>query len=84
MKGLTTMTDTWTFYGYWNTVLGLGDAEQVVFEFDLSGSSRRYINSWLGQAEKDAADAGGIEIPESWKDFHKLALDALCDASELV
>lgn len=68
------MKTTWTFEGYWNTVLGdKRTPEMVVQEFGLGGS-RRQLDEWLGAAEAAAIDQG------AWGDMmdhHEHALDPL-------
>lgn len=76
------MTTTWTFDGYWNTVLGANRAvDDVLREFDLTATDRRGLDEWLGHAEEAALAAGGLtDVPEEWAGFHERALDALCAA----
>lgn len=75
------MTTTWTFDGYWNTVLGANrSAADVVREFQLDVTDLRGLDEWLGGAEADALAAGGeTAIPAEWSGFHTQALDALCN-----
>lgn len=67
---------TWTFEGYWNTVLGTGTAAQVVREHELVAAG---LDEWLGTAEAEAWSAGGRggPLPDEWSSFHARALTAL-------
>ena len=71
--------NTWTFDGYWRTVLGLGSAADIATEFDLAVDG---LDEWLGHAEAEAWAMGGEDgdLPEAWAGFHARALEALQDA----
>ena len=74
------MALTWTYEGYWNAVLGVGSAQDVVREFDLSAAG---VDEWLGTAESESWAAGNGkagELPEEWTGFHGRALAELKNA----
>ena len=78
-----TTSTTWTYGGYWTTVLGGGSAARVVDEFCLNPGDRRGLDEWLGRAETDAWMAGaegrdGEPMPAEWQTFHARALDEMC------
>ena len=74
---------SWTFDGYWNTVLGARTADNVVREFKLNVSDAHGLDVWLGEAESEAWRQGGQEgnMPETWTAFHSKALDALVEVA---
>lgn len=76
------MTTVWDFEGYWNAVLGSGNATNVVREHELVGADG--LDEWLGTAEAEAWAMGGgdaLEIPEEWTGFHARALSDLTAAA---
>ena len=83
---MTTSTATWDYEGYWNTVLGVGNASRIVRESDLSGGTERDLDEWLGHAEAEAWASGGRggDLPEEWSSYHERALAALVEAAVLV
>ena len=71
---------TWTYEGYFSTVLGAhSNRESLASDFDLDLSNRSGLDQWLGNAESEAWAIGGQpgDIPEEWTDFHAKALDYL-------
>lgn len=79
------MSSTWTYEGYWLTVLGTKNAAGVVAEYDLSdkpAAGAGSLDAWLGESEAAAWSAGrtGGPLPEEWSGFHALALDELTQA----
>jgi hypothetical protein len=70
-------TDTWTYEGFWNTVLSIGNAAQVVREFEFETDAD--LDEWLGHAESEAWAVGaqGGEMPASWAGYHRKALAEL-------
>jgi hypothetical protein len=71
-----TTSATWTFEGYWNTVMGDRSAEQVVAEFDLAGPGPlSEFSEWLGAAEAEAWRVGGLDgdMADAWGAFHDRA-----------
>lgn len=75
-------TTTWTFEGYWNTVLSPSRGwVGLARDFDLDLSDERGLDEWLGTAEEAAASAGGISIPEEWAGFHAKALEMAARAA---
>lgn len=82
---MTTSTATWDYEGYWNTVLGVGNASRIVRESDLSGATERDLDEWLGHGEAEAWSAGGNDgdLPEEWASYHQTALAALVEAAAI-
>jgi hypothetical protein len=78
---------TWTYEGYWNTVLGADrDAATVAREFALDTSDSGGLDEWLGHAESAAWIEGaegrdGAPHPTEWAGFHARALAELVAVS---
>ena len=81
-EGVRMAMATWTYEGYWATVLGATrTAEMVVVDFDLSPADRRGLDEWLGTAEVEAWRVGGLggELPAEWAGHHATALAELAE-----
>lgn len=73
-------TKTWTYEGYFSTVLGAhANRDSLASDFSLDLSDRRGLDAWLGTAESEAWTMGGEQgsIPDEWTAFHAKALDYL-------
>lgn len=81
----------WTAEGYWNTVLGVGCADEIASEFDLTPDPDGILyrnpdgtlDAWLYRAEAEAWAQGGEggEQPAEWAAFHLDALARLTEAA---
>lgn len=73
---------TWDYEGYWNAVIGRGNAASIVGEFDLDPTDRAGLDEWLGKAEAESWRVGdgydGSPIPAEWAEHHEKALEELC------
>jgi hypothetical protein len=72
----------WTYEGYWNAVLGVVSASEIVAEHGLVAGDRRGLDEWLGQAEAEAWRVGGQggRVPSEWAEHHAKALAELVEA----
>lgn len=71
---------TWTYEGYFSTVLGAhANRDSLAADFSLDLSDRRGLDEWLGTAESEAWAVGGQPgaMPEEWSAFHAKALNYL-------
>jgi len=79
---------TWSYEGYWRTVLGDNDAATAVNDF-VRGAMRdaevrRNLDEWLDLAEHEAWSQGDKrheDFPEEWHEYHAHALEELYDAA---
>jgi hypothetical protein len=70
----------WTYEEYWNCVLGICTASQIVEEFALTSCS---VTSWLIKAETETWRVGGHgdPLPPEWPIYRDRALAALKNAA---
>lgn len=70
----------WTYEEYWNCVLGISTASQIVEEHALTSCS---VASWLIKAETEAWRVGGREDkpPPEWETYQDRARAALKNAA---
>lgn len=70
-----------TFAEYWDGVLGSNrDASDVVRDCDLTDSTRRSVDEWLGAAEAEAQRQGAdIDVSQADRDR---VIDELAEAIE--
>ena len=76
-------THAWTFDGYWTTVIGDMDAGAACAAFDLEAGDLRGFSEWLGEAERTAWIAGGLDgdMADAWGAHHDRAARMLQSAA---